>query len=497
MPDRTARRVKPPVTPAGNHAIVIGASMAGLLAARVLVDRFERVTIVERDHLPEGAEQRAGVPQGRHTHILLARGLHILEQLFPGLEAELAAAGAPAVDSGADWAALLPAGWAPRYRSGIVLRACSRPLLEATVRRRVKATPGIHILAQHDAIGLLADADRRSVVGIRVRDRERVADDAGAEAMLPADLVVDATGRESHAPQWLEMLGYPVPAETVINAFIGYASRRYRRPTGGQPPWKAMLLSAHAPDQPRMGVIYPIEGDCWQVGLAGSARDYPPTDEEGWLAFAHSLRSPRLYEAIQGLDPITPISGYRRTQNRLRHFERLSRWPSGFVVVGDAVCAFNPVYGQGMTVAALGAMVLDRWLRTWRAGTMPDGSLRFQRELARVNAVPWLLATSEDFRWPTTEGSQRGHATRLLHRYLDQVLSLATRSAHVHRAYTEVAYLLRPPRRLVMPDILVPVAGQMLTLAWQQLRRSVSIHRDVPAVARLLTRWSRSVRGRR
>lgn len=459
-----------PVANVGSHALVIGASMAGLLAGRILVDHFDRVTIVERDRLPDGPEQRAGVPQGRHVHILLARGLRILEQLFPGLEAELAAAGAPAVDTAADWMTLLPAGWAPRYRSGLVLRTCSRPLLEAMVRGRLLANPRVQVLSQHEVIDLLADATRRSVVGARVRDREQ----ASAETTVAADLVVDAGGRASRAPEWLESLGYDAPVETVINSFVGYASRRYRRPAGALADWKAMLLAARAPDQTRMGVIYPIEGDIWQVGLAGSARDYPPTDEEGWLAFARGLRSPLFYEAIQGLEPLSPISGYRRTQNRLRHYERLSHWPEGFAVVGDAVCAFNPIYGQGMTVAALGAMTLDRCLRRQRAGSRRGFGLSFQRALAKVNAVPWLMSTGEDFRWPATEGGRPGRVTRLLHMYLDRVMSLAARSPRIHRSYVEVAYLLRPPRILFRPGILLPVAGEALIVAARRLGDAAS-----------------------
>lgn len=470
--------------------------MAGLLAVRVLLEHFDHVTLVDRDQFLDAADSRAGVPQGRHPHVLLARGQQILEQLFPGLDCELATAGAPEVDAAADWIVLLPAGWAPRYRSGIRQRTCSRPLLESTIRRRLVANPNVHVLARHEVTGLLAAGAGTSVVGVRLRCRQPAGDRTSPQERLAADLVVDASGRDSHLPQWLATLGYASPVETIITAHVGYASRWYRCSATSQFPWKAMLLSSRAPHQTRMGVIFPIEGDRQQIGLAGMAQDYPPTDEEGWLAFARSLRSPLLYAAIQASQPLTPIYGYRRTQNRLRHYERLARWPDGLVVLGDAVCAFNPIYGQGMTVAALGAQALDRCLRA-RAGRSAGLGRWFQRELARVNAVPWLMATGEDFRWPRTVGGRPGRVTRLMHAYLDQVQHVATRRPNVHCTYVEVIHLLRSPRVLFRPTILLPVAGQISGRAWRHGRSVLVQHPAWRAARRVVTRWAvRSPRGR-
>lgn len=443
----------------GSHAIVVGGSMAGLLAARVLADHFKRVTVIERDRFPEGPTTRKGVPQARHVHILLQQGQRVLERLFPGLGRELNDAGAPAVDLPADFPALSLGGWTRRFRSPFVARTCSRSLLEWTIRRHLAGYANVRFLEDRQATGLLAVSGGSRVSGVRVRVRG-AADGAADEEEYHAGLVVDASGRGSRAPDWLESLGYAPPRETVVNSFLGYATRWYRRPAAARGDWQGLLVMSKAPDYPRSGVIFPVEGDRWVVTLAGLGRDYPPTDETDFLEFSRSLRSPIIYEAIKDAEPLSPVYGYQRTENRVRHYERLARWPEGFVVLGDAACAFNPVYGQGMTVAALGAEALDKRLRTQRGGDLSGLARRFQRDLAGVSATAWLMATGEDFRWPTTEGGRPSPLTRLMHRYFDGVMALSSRNTAVYGAFIEVSHLCKPPMILFRPGILLRV------LAW-------------------------------
>ena len=481
-----------PLTPAaswsttgnGSHAVVIGGSMAGLWAGRVLADRFDRVTVIERDRFPLAPERRKGVPQARHVHLLLVQGQRIMERLFPGLGAELTAAGAPAVDWAQDCVAYFGGAWGQRFRSGLITRTCSRDLLEWSIRRRLAAWDNLRFVDGWEVTGLLADPDTDGVEGVLVR-RYGQREDAittGPADLLRADLVVDASGRNSRAPEWLEQLGYARPQETVINSFLGYASRRYRRPTGFAADWTTMVLSSTPPGDSRGGVIYPEEDDRWVVTLTGAARDYPPTDEAGFLAFARSLASPVLYEAIKDAEPLSPIWGYRRTENRLRHYERLRRWPEGFVTLGDAVCAFNPVYGQGMTASALGALALDRCLRERQlVGRQVSRSdlrglaRRFHRQLAKVNATPWLLATGEDFRWPQTEGGRPDRITRLMHHYLDQVLALVAESPLVKQVFLEVLHLVTPPTALFRPAILARVLARAVNPAPRFQRASTIV----------------------
>jgi 2-polyprenyl-6-methoxyphenol hydroxylase-like FAD-dependent oxidoreductase len=442
--------------PAGTRAIVIGGSIAGLTTAHALSAHFDNVTILERDTFPEGAGSRKGVPQGRHIHVLLARGKQALEELFPGLQDELGRAGAPWLDVGTDLAWLLPAGWKQSLPSRITGRAFSRDFLESTIRRRVQANPKVRVVEEADVSGLLHDADHGRVTGVRYRLRN--AD--GSEQTMNATLVADASGRHSKAAQWLQSLGYPVPDQTVINSFFGYASRFYEPPPGFKATWKALYIQIAAPHHLRGGVVLPTEGQRWIVTLGGMGKQYPPTDEAGFIDYARSLRSPLLYEAIKDARPLTPIVGYRGTENQLRHYERLARRPENFVLLGDAVCAFNPVYGQGMTTATLGAIALGETLaeqaRT-RPGDLTGLAARFQKKLAANNAVPWLVATGEDFRCPITEGGKPDLRTRIALRYFARVLARATTDPLVCEAALEMLHLLRPPAALFAPGFLLRV----------------------------------------
>jgi 2-polyprenyl-6-methoxyphenol hydroxylase-like FAD-dependent oxidoreductase len=441
------------------HAVVIGGSLAGLCAARVLAAHFARVTVVERDRFPAEPAFRKGVPQARHVHVLLMRGRLLLERLFPGLVPELEAAGARSVSWPGDVLWLTPAGWSERFRPGFPFLCCSRDLLEWTVREHLARLPGVRFLQEHDVTDLKAGPDRRAVIGVQVRPRAGAAEPT--HGALGANLVVDASGRDSTTPRWLVALGYEPPAETRINSHLAYASRLYARPRDFAADWAVLFLNGLAPTLPRGGGLFPVEGDRWLVTLAGTGGVTPPLDDAGFLEYARSLRSPVLYEAIRDAEPLSPVHGYQRTENQMRHYDRLRRWPERLLVLGDAACAFNPIYGQGMTVAALDAVALHRCLRE-QAARRPDGDLaglarRFQQAVARVTAAPWLMATGEDFRYPTTEGGRPGLRTRLTHRYLDRVMRAATTDPAVNHAFGEVMNLITPPTALFDPRVLVRV----------------------------------------
>jgi 2-polyprenyl-6-methoxyphenol hydroxylase-like FAD-dependent oxidoreductase len=451
-------KTNPPTVGESGHALVIGGSMAGLLTARVLSERFERVTVVERDHFPEGPAFRKGVPQSKHLHVFMMRGRMISDKLFPGLSEELEEAGAMPVDSANDFEWLTPAGFAPRFPSGLPLLMCSRELLEWTARARVAALPRVSFLEKTEVTGLLPTPNGKGVAAVEVRSRT-AKDGAESQEPLRADLVVDASGRNSNASKWLEALGYAPPEETYTNSHLGYASRTYRRPERFDGDWMGLNAQAAPPEVTRGGVLLPLEGNRWMVTLSGVGGDYPPTDEEGFMDFARSLRTPMLYEAIKDAEPISDISGYRDTENRRRHYEKLSRQPENFLVSGDAASAFNPIYAQGMTTAALGAEVLEECLREQDAVSDAHGGLskRFQKKLAKANAVSWLLATGEDFRVRGVEGGKATFAARLTHRYMDRVLALSLRDIEVRQTFLEVFHMLKPPTELFEPGIALKV----------------------------------------
>ncbi|NTU83531.1 MAG: 2-polyprenyl-6-methoxyphenol hydroxylase-like oxidoreductase [Chloroflexales bacterium] len=441
----------------GEHAVVIGGSVAGLLAARALAGHYGRVTVVERDRLPDGPLPRSGAPQARQVHIMLLRGHSVIERLFPGFTAALAADGAVPLDLMGDSAVLTINGWLPQAPSSLRIHSCSRDLIEHHLRRRVAALPGVSFLDGREVLGLLATPGGQ-VRGVLLRRRGAAPAIAPLEE-LAADLVADASGRGSKAPDWLAGLGYGQAPETVVNAHLGYASRWYHLPAGWPAPWKMRLVRSRPPLGTRGGLIYPVEGDRWTVNLGGSAGDYPPTDEAGFMAFARSLPDPGFAAALESAEPISPIYGYRRTENRWRHFEELPRWPQGFVAMGDAVCGFNPAYGQGMTVAAIGAEVLGACLRSGG----PAMARRFQRRLAAELRLPWLMATGEDFRLPTTEGVRPGAAARPVQRYLDLVATAAVSDPGLAEAFYRVVHLVAPPSTLLRPRVM---AGALRAAAW-------------------------------
>jgi 2-polyprenyl-6-methoxyphenol hydroxylase-like FAD-dependent oxidoreductase len=425
--------------------------MAGLLAARVLADHYTRVTVLERDRLPGGPDPRKGTPQARHIHVLLTAGRRVLERLFPGLVRDLVAAGAEDYDAVADVEWLSPAGLSVRFRSDIRMLGATRDLIEWCVRTRTAADPRVRVRAGVDVMGLRLDSSGRRVVGLDVEERSGP---QNAAAPLDADLVVDAGGRGSRAPQWLEAHGYPRPRETVVNGFLGYSSRFVRPPAGWKEDWKTFYIQCAPPGRRRGGVIATVEGGRWMVSLAGGGKDYPPTDEGGFREFVRSLPDVRFAQAYEAAEPLTPIVGTRATENRVRHYEELTRRPEGLLVTGDAACAFNPVYGQGMSAAAVAAEILDRCLRVARPGNTVGLAARFQKHLAKANTRPWLLATGEDYRYAEAEGPPPGRLTRLSHRYLDRVIALATRDPRVRRKFMEVLHLVRSPASLFTPGLM-------------------------------------------
>ncbi len=445
-----------------SHAVVIGSSMAGLLAARVLVNHFDRVTVVERDRLPQKPELRPGVPQANQVHVLLTQGQRLLEELFPGLEAELSAAGAPSVNWTAECPFMGMWGWFPRLPSDLVTRTCSRAFLEWVVRRRLSAYSKLQFIDETQVSELLTDDNNSKVTGIKLRYR-----DVPEETELATDLIVDASGRNSSLPKWLEALGYPSPNKTTVNSFLGYSSRWYEIPESFQADWKALVIAAKPPLDRRGAVLYPVEGKRWVITVSGIGKDYPPTDEAGFLEFARSLRNPILYEAIKDAKPLSPVYGYRRTENLWRHYEKLPKMPECLVAIGDAVCAFNPVYGQGMTTAALGALTLEQCLKEqfkFSQNSLTGLTRRFQKQLARILETPWMMATGEDFRWETTEGGKPDRITKLMHRYMDQVMLRSLNDPEVYRKFVEVVHIVKPPSALFSPSIVVKVLAQTIKL---------------------------------
>jgi 2-polyprenyl-6-methoxyphenol hydroxylase-like FAD-dependent oxidoreductase len=425
------------------HAIVLGASMAGLLAARVLADEFERVTLVERDRLPAAADNRRGVPQGRHVHTLLQGGADIVGELFPGLLNELVEAGAPKLD---DYTRLhfLPDGVHQLTPVGLVepLHQASRPLLEAAVRRRVRGLANVEILDGCAFVGLVTGTARDRVTAARV-----VRHGATAEQVLPADLVVDATGRGSRTPTRLAELGYDRPVEDEVVIDLRYASRLIRLESGPMP--ERLVLIGPTPQRPRGMGLFAGENDTWLFTVFGYAGHHPAADYGSMVDFAAQFTPPHMVAALRNAEPLTDVSTFRFRANLRRRYDRMRRFPRGLLVVGDAMCSFNPIYGQGMSVAAKQAMVLRDCLRRG------DGHLarRFFRLAAKPIDIAWRMAVGSDLALPQVQGP-RPLTVRLINAYIHRLLVAAEHDPIVATRFLRVtAFLDKPPRLMTLPIV--------------------------------------------
>jgi 2-polyprenyl-6-methoxyphenol hydroxylase-like FAD-dependent oxidoreductase len=426
------------------RAVVIGASIAGLSAATVLSSRFRQVVLVDRDLISDNPTDRRGVPQGRHAHGLLPAGHRRMEGWFPGLTEDLLADGAREVDMGDEVLWFQGDGARLSFESGVRGPVCSRALLEHHLRRRVLALPNVSLHNGSGATGITTTPDKRRVTGVTLDDG----------TVLNADLVVDASGRAGRSIPWLSAMGYEEPPTSVVTIDVRYASRVFRKDPSDKRPWEVALVFAPPPGA-RQGVVFPLEGDRWMVTLAGFHGDQPPRDPEGFLAFARTLPDPLVAEVIERSQPLGEIVTHKLPSNQRRHVERLRSVPGGLVMLGDAVCSFNPVYGQGMSSATLQAEALGNVLDSVR--TLDHRFVRkFYKRAAKAVTAPWQLSTGADFALPQTTGP-KAPGTDMINRYMAKALRASQVSQEVCQRLLEVTTLLRPPRDMMTPAMVALV----------------------------------------
>ncbi|ALG10758.1 FAD-dependent oxidoreductase [Kibdelosporangium phytohabitans] len=427
------------------RAVVLGGSMAGLLAARVLAETFTEVLVVDRDKLLGVAEPRRGVPQGKHIHGLLARGHQILDELFDGFTQDALAEGALTGDLGEHrW--FFAGREAAKAVTGMKYISATRPVLESFVRARVASLGNVKFLEQHDIVGLAATPDKSRITGARVH--------SGSEATLDADLVVDATGRGSRTPAWLAELGYARPAEEQVKIDFSYTTRIYRLPDPSVMNGVKSVNPLPSPLTRRSAFFSAMENGKWVLSVGGVLGDRAPTDPDGFLDYVRSLPTRDIYEVVKDAEPITEAVNFRYPVSIRPRYDKLTRMPAGFIVLGDAACSFNPVYGQGMTVAAQEALVLREHVRRG----VPD-PLEFQRAIAKVIDVPWGISAGGDLSFPEVEG-KRPLQVRVLNGYMAKVMAAATKDPVVLSAFMRVAGLVDPPQALLKPPMLLRVLRQ-------------------------------------
>ena len=440
------------------HAVVIGAGMAGLTAARALAAHFEQVTVLERDHLANAAAQRPGTPQALHVHGLLAGGLNALAELFPGFEKDLVGAGAVPLRGGLDIRVERP-GFDPfpMRDLGVLTYAVSRPAIEFLVRQRVLQQANISLQAGSRVTELLASADGESVLGVRCEGTD------GQLRMLAADLVVDASGRGAPTLMLLQTLGRTPPETTSIGVDIGYATATYEIPHDAGRSWLGVMTFPKAPQSSRGALMLPQEDGCWMLSLGGRGADKPPGDEAGFLDYALQLRTPTIYNAIRGARRVGGISRYAFPQSLRRHFERMAKFPRGLLPFGDAVCVFNPIYGQGMSMAAQEAVLLRRVLARSKGDSDPLADLAptFFAELLPLLETPWAMAAIPDFIFPDTTGERPPDLERTL-KVAFALLRLAARRPDVHKLVLEVQHLLKPRSAYRSPMLMARVLMEIV-----------------------------------
>ena len=428
------------------RAIVIGGSIAGLLSAKVLSEVFEEVLIVERDRISESAAERTGVPQSPQPHILLTQGYRLLENFFPGLERDLQAAGAVPVDWGRDFQYFAFGDWCANVSepSGLDSFSCTRPLLEAAVRRQVEQLGNVKRLSPYRVEALVGDADK--VTGIRCRQSKDKTD----ERVVEADLIVDASGRSTNALKWLMALGAAVPEVEKIDAQLGYATQRYRIPEDWDEAWKVLLIGHEPPEKTQLGYLARVENNELIATLGGYCQEYPPLAQDEFEQAAKRLPDGAFYEAIAQSTPVSEIKAYRSTANRLYHYEQLGKMPKGFIAIGDAVCALCPAYGQGLTTSAMSALTLQDWLLENAKKAEVGESLTFQKKLAKRIKPAWDAATKNDIGFLEGKSDLKKNLVgRLLSGYMRRLVAKTHTDGELTLALTKITHMIDSPAKLL------------------------------------------------
>lgn len=440
-----------------SRAIVIGGSISGLLSARILSDYFELVTIIETNEISRSPEKRLGVPQSSQPHILFARGYQIILELFPKIDLEAYEMGALPIDWCKEFL-LFHQGWnaTQENHSGITSFTCSRILLEFLIRERVLKLPNVSLIDRSKVTDLIIDKTKDRITGVKVYSEQKK-----TYQEIQADLVVESCGRRSKLPSWLKSCGLTAPPETIVDPLLGYATRRYKAPLKDEKgkSWKVILISQSPPNNNRLGYLSKIENDEWIATVGGYGADYPMNTEESFVEFANSLPSDKFSKSIMSAEALTPVVVYRATSNRLRHYE-LIFMPDGLICIGDSVCALCPIYGQGISVSALSAIVLQDWLKNFYLKGKKNSSNIFQKKLFRSNLPHWNLAVGQDAKFKTTKGRElisENWISKLIDKYANAILKRAQIDSRINNTFIKVTQLINSPIDFFHPYILFSV----------------------------------------
>lgn len=431
------------------RAIVIGAGMGGLAAAGALANHFEQVTILERDRLPDQALPRLGAAQSRHLHVLLPGGLRALNDLFPNFERDLTNAGAVPLKMARDIRMEIPGlGPLPQREFGWFIYSASRPLIELTLRRQVAKLANVTIRPECRVFDITSVSGGLLVTGVEYEDAD------GRRGTLDADLVIDASGRAGPTLRLLRSSDRPSPDEIAIGIDLNYTTTSFVIPPDAPSDWKGVASFAHAPERTDGGFVMPIEGNRWHATLAGQFGEHAPGDPDGFVEYAGMLETQTIYNAIKGAERNSGFERYALPASVWRRFDQLDTFPRGLLPIGDSICRFNPLYGQGMSVAAQEARLLNLILQERRAKRDLLAGLAqvfFSQSFPLIKAA-WDMSAVVDLAYPKTTGDRPADLESRL-RYNHALFQAAMHHPAVHRKLAEVQQLIQPPDVLQDPAI--------------------------------------------
>jgi 2-polyprenyl-6-methoxyphenol hydroxylase-like FAD-dependent oxidoreductase len=447
----------------GQHAVVIGASIAGLCAARVLADFYDTVSVFDRDDLPEGPENRSAIPQDRHLHLLMARGALEFDTLFPGLLDDMVAAGVPvlanrpeAIHFGAAGHVL---GLGRTLRDDFAAYVPSRPHLEWQLRRRVTAMDSVNITTGVAAVPQF-DRDRQRVTGVRLDDREA--------SVVDADLVVDATGRGARLPAWLDQWGFDRPREDTVDVGIGYATHQVRMSDAKiEETIPTVIVAGASRRRPRGLGMLRYEDGTWIVTTFGVAKAQPPQDFSGMCALADTMLPPRISTALRSAEPIGPPAFHAYPTSRWRRYDEMTRFPTGILPFGDAVVSFNPTFGQGMTMTSIQAANLRAVLNSGD----PDIAGQLSRATAKTTYPVWTMNAIGDLILHRATGRQPWWY-RPVGGLFDQFLGAAETEPVLAEWFLRRFSLLDSLWMVPSPKLVGRTVGHNLELWWAGRRRA-------------------------
>ena len=464
-----------------NHAIVIGSGVAGLLSARVLRDYFQKVTLLERDVLPHKPEPRKTVPQGAHVHALLGRAQVFLERYFPGFISEMKEGGSTIIDTTREFSWFHQGAWRSRHTSGVHMLLSYRPQIDWHLRRRLESDcPEVELREKTSVESYLTSPDKKTVTGVRVKGPNKKSYD------LMADLIVDAAGRGSQTPAWLEQMGYQKPHENAVMIDLAYTSRIYERPKNSKEDWGLLVLYPRFPTDWRAGFISHIEDNKWIVSLNGYFGDHAPLDNAGFLEFARTLPTPDIYNRIKDLKPAGKTKIFKIPKSRRFYYDKLSRFPDGLIVVGDANIVFNPIFGQGMTAATVYMEVLDAELKRLvkkNPKNLRGFSKTFHKKVPKLLNLPWLLTTTVDLAYPRTAG-KRPPAMGMITWLMSKLLEANSLNPRLQQKFMEVLHLHKGMGNLLQPGFIISLLAYSVKSLFVPLEKRANT-KEMPPPAKV------------